>query len=285
MAYPDVPIWLELARLGRDFSLSGINAMLPNAHLADVERFCLFMGAPRNGHSLIGSLLDAHPEMVFAHEMGVPKYRAAHFSKRQIELLLLSNSKQQAARGRKHIHYSHAVMDQWQGRYQKLRVLGDKHGEGFLLSVGARPWLYDAVTESMNPCCFIHVIRNPYDAIASIVASSKRGQSVESAITYFESLYGTLASIREKLEPDQLHEIHFEDFLGQPARELEKTCNFFGLAATPEYLESCISIVLEEPEDHRGLVQWDASSMDKVDALINRHHFLSKYISEQAELP
>ena len=139
MAYPDVPIWLELARLGRDFSWSGIKAMLPNRDLSGIERYCLFMGAPRTGHSLIGSLLDAHPEMVIAHELGVPKYKAAHFSKRQIALLLLSNSGQHAASGRKHIHYSHAVENQWQGRYRRLRVLGDKHGEGFSSVSGRVP--------------------------------------------------------------------------------------------------------------------------------------------------
>ncbi len=280
MAYPDVPIWLELTRLGRDFAISGVSSLLPNRSLANVERFCLFMGAPRNGHSLIGALLDAHPEMLIAHELGVPKYKVAHFSKRQIELLLIANSKHHALRGRQHIHFSHAVPDQWQGRYQNLRVLGDKHGEGFLLSIGARPWLADALKDSLNPCYFIHVIRNPYDAIASMVSNRKRAHSVDSAIAYFESLYETLSSFSAKLQPGQLHEIHFEQFLDQPKKELERACNFLGVEAGPEYLESCISIVLEEPEDHRGLVQWDRSSQQKLDALISKHPFLSKYTSE-----
>lgn len=284
MAYPDVPLWLELARLGRDFAFSGARALLPNTSLSKIERYCLFMGAPRNGHSLVGALLDAHPEMIIAHEMGVAKFRTAHFSKRQIELLLLSNSKQHAARGRRHIHYSHAVPDQWQGSFQNLRVLGDKHGEGFLLSVQARPWLADTVIESMSPCCFIHVIRNPFDAIASIVGSSKRGLSLESAIKYFEGLYTTLATVSEKLQPGQLHEVHFESFLQRPKEELEKICSFLGLEAGQRYLESCASIVLDKLEDHRDSIQWEPSSRHRVNALIDQYPFLAKFYSERAGL-
>ncbi|UGS35133.1 sulfotransferase [Capillimicrobium parvum] len=34
----------------------------------DVEAFCVFIGHTRSGHSLVGSLLDAHHEAVIAHE-------------------------------------------------------------------------------------------------------------------------------------------------------------------------------------------------------------------------
>ena len=282
MAYPDIPIWLELARLGRDFTLSGFRSLLPNPDVSNIERYCLFMGAPRNGHSLVGALLDAHPEMVIAYELGVPKYTVAHFSKRQIELLMLSNSKQHALKGRRHIHYSHTVPDQWQGRYKELRVLGDKHGEGFLLSVRARPWLTDALMETLKPCHFIHVIRNPYDAIASIVCNKKRQHTLDSAIAYFEILYETLNMLSEKFEPGQLHEIHFEHLLSQAKKELADACSFLGVEAGPGYLESCISIVIDKPEDLRGLVQWDRSSRKNVDALIDKYPFFSKYNFEQA---
>ena len=33
-----------------------------------VETFVMFIGYPRSGHSLIGSLLDAHPEIIVSHE-------------------------------------------------------------------------------------------------------------------------------------------------------------------------------------------------------------------------
>jgi hypothetical protein len=210
VAYPEVPLWLDLARLARDFALSGAAALRLRPAFRGLERHCLFIGAPRNGHSLVGALLDAHPQMIVAHELGVPRYVAARFSRRQVLCLLAANARRAAARGRRHIHYSHAVPGQWQGRYRDLRVIGDKHGEGFLLSVQARPWLTAAVLERFAPAYFIHVVRNPYDALASVATSSKRGQSLERAIAYFEGLYRTLEQVRGQVAPERLCLLRFE---------------------------------------------------------------------------
>jgi len=277
MAYPETPIWLELARLGRDFLSSGARALTPPKGLSEIDRQCLFMGAPRNGHSLVGAMLDAHRDVVLAYELGVPKYLAAHFSLRQIQLLLLENSRHHAALGRNHIHHSHAVRGQWQGRFERLRVIGDKHGEGFLLSVQARPWLVQAVIERLNPLYFIHVIRNPFDAIASVVTNVKRRKSVDQGIAYFERLYETLSAVQDELAPGQLHEVRFEEFQSRPKEQLTRVCQFLGVEPSPDYLDACASIVLHDLEDHRGQVHWEDSSRVRVEALIQKHPFLSGY--------
>ena len=40
--------------------------------LAAVERFLLFVGYPRSGHSIVGALLNAHRDAVVAHELDAP---------------------------------------------------------------------------------------------------------------------------------------------------------------------------------------------------------------------
>ena len=34
-----------------------------------IQLYCMFVGYPRSGHSLVGTLLDAHPDIVIAHEL------------------------------------------------------------------------------------------------------------------------------------------------------------------------------------------------------------------------
>ena len=34
-----------------------------------MHAFCLFVGYSRSGHSLVGALLDAHPEITIAHQV------------------------------------------------------------------------------------------------------------------------------------------------------------------------------------------------------------------------
>jgi hypothetical protein len=36
---------------------------------SNVRTFILFVGYPRSGHSLIGSIMDAHPNVIIAHEV------------------------------------------------------------------------------------------------------------------------------------------------------------------------------------------------------------------------
>src|SRR5213594_4458109 len=100
----------------------------------DLQTYCMFIGYPMSGHSLIGALLDAHPNIVIAHELDVLRHIEEGFNKRQIYDLLLENSQISAeagrVSGRKSNVYSYAVPNQWQGRFEKLRVIGDKKGGG-----------------------------------------------------------------------------------------------------------------------------------------------------------
>ena len=41
----------------------------------------MFIGYPRSGHSLIGSLLDVHPNAIVAHELDALKFVGAGFGK------------------------------------------------------------------------------------------------------------------------------------------------------------------------------------------------------------
>src|ERR1051325_6131344 len=117
---------------------------------AAVETYCMFLGYPRSGHSLVGSLLDAHPEVIIAHELDVLKYVAAGFNRDQIFYLLLENSRRRAEGGREYSGYSYEVAGQWQGRYHKLRVIGDKKGGRSSTRLTKKPELLEAMRKTIG---------------------------------------------------------------------------------------------------------------------------------------
>lgn len=45
------------------------NPVVETPDFASVRTFVLFVGYPRSGHSLIGSIMDAHPNIIIAHEV------------------------------------------------------------------------------------------------------------------------------------------------------------------------------------------------------------------------
>ncbi len=66
-----------------------------------VERFCLFIGYPRSGHSLVGSLLDAHPNVVLAHELDALRYVAAGYRRKQLYWMILRRDAEFTRSGRR----------------------------------------------------------------------------------------------------------------------------------------------------------------------------------------
>ena len=66
-----------------------------------VETYCMFLGYPRSGHSIIGALLDAHPSAIIAHELADLKYIRAGFDRLRLFNLLLQNSQTRAHSKRK----------------------------------------------------------------------------------------------------------------------------------------------------------------------------------------
>jgi hypothetical protein len=63
--------WREPAyRLGHEL-LSAADRVWYRRSFDEVERFCLFAGYARSGHSIVGAVLDAHREAVIAHELEV----------------------------------------------------------------------------------------------------------------------------------------------------------------------------------------------------------------------
>ena len=148
--------------------------------LASVEAFCIFIGYPRSGHSLLGSLLDAHPEMVIAHELDVLTFVAAGWPRRALYSRILNHDATFTESGRQWFGYDYRVPGQWQGRVSKLRVIGDKKGGKTTERLGARPDLLERLRRTVEvPVRLVHVVRSPYDNITTMARRS--GQTLEQA--------------------------------------------------------------------------------------------------------
>jgi hypothetical protein len=244
-----------------------------------IETYCMFIGYPRSGHTLIGSLLDAHPNMIIGHELNTLKYVLAGYRKGQIFYLLLRRSRSFTEKGRKWSGYSYKVPNQWNGRFKKLQVIGDKKAAGSTLVLRSCPWilegLYNAVKGKIK---FIHVIRNPYDNISTICKKEKKGKmDLEDSIDYYFSLCETVAEIKRQVEDNDIFEFRIESFIHSPEIYLRKLCNFLGLDAPDDYLGDCASIVFRSPQKTRSNVNWNYELIDRVKEKMTGYSFLEDY--------
>jgi hypothetical protein len=160
-------------------------------------------------------------------------------------------------------------------------VIGDKKGAGTIKRLQDDPALLDRLRETVgDPVKYVHVLRNPYDNIATITTRKQKldppptlGENLE----YYFSLVGTVADVKARVPEADMLDVRLEDFIADPKAALARMCAFLGVDAPADYLEDCASIVYESPNKSRHKVEWTPAQIDDVARRISRYDFLAGY--------
>jgi hypothetical protein len=232
----------------------------------------------RSGSSLIGSLLNAHRHALIAHELNALHFVRRRFSRSQLFYLLREQDRAFENAARQWYGYDYRVPGQWQGRFEKLQVIGDKHAGGATHILGRRPELLPRLIDTVGvPVKLVHVVRSPLDNIATVHRLQKLPLA-EAADYYFEHT-ATNARLVRKYAGDCLT-IHLEDFIRQPADSLRRLCSFLDLDSPADYLRDCSAAVFSEPRQTRGELHWPSNLVKEIAARASDVGFLSQYAPE-----
>ncbi len=247
---------------------------------ADLQAFCIFLGYPRSGHSLIGSFLNAHPDMVMAHELDALYFLQRGYSRNQIYSLLLDRDRWFASLDYRWEGYSYQVPNQWQGRFRRLLVIGDKMGGRNSILLHQDPDLLSQLKREIQiPLRILHIVRNPFDNIATMALKTD-GDLEKSMQFYFSICCRTIYTQQEKCGDDEFLTLRLETFIAEPEQSLGQICRFLGIEAPAGYLADCASIVFASPNQSRTKVEWPADLRQKIGRKISQFPFLNGYTFE-----
>jgi hypothetical protein len=272
----------ELARLQGKWTSRAYRRGRRAVGLGDLRSFCLFVGYPRSGHSLLGSLLDAHPDIAIAHEVNVlGLVVGTGLDRRTLFHTLLRRSEADASRsqGRRATGYSYAVDDQWQGQIRRLRVIGAKAGEKTTLRLGRDPNELRQLGRVVGaPVRLLHVTRNPFDCIAR-QASIMKGGVPERTVAGATDFVRRLARFNDRLIESgaEVLTVRHESLVRDPRAELLRITEFLRVEPDTDWLDACASIVFPAPKQSRELVEWTAEERAAVDEIIARRAFFEGY--------
>ncbi|XP_058964773.2 uncharacterized protein [Pocillopora verrucosa] len=275
-----------------------------------VETFVMFIGYPRSRHSLVAAILDAHPEIIIANEYHVlrtweEKFRSSKeversFKKYQLFYDLHELSVRDATFGLRannsllDFMYSYQVPGLWQGRYFKgIKVIGDKKGGGTANALrNKNRWsvLYEIQEVLQIPIKFIHVIRNPFDNIATIMLHATESRDVvkedgvmvnmteelDLAIKSYFSLAAANQRIRERYG-NAVIDIQGHNTVLKPRETLQRLCDHLGVTCSEDYFEKCSSILFGVPSVTRDKVVWTKEQKEQVTKQIKNFSFLKEY--------
>ncbi len=267
-------------RFAKNQLASSLAALARPDQFRDVKTFCLFVGHNKSGTSMLGSLLDAHPNVILADEIGALDYLAAGFRRDQVFQLLLTGSRRELLKGRvtarRLTPYAYLVPGQWQGRFSRLQVIGDGKAGAATRRFAADPQLWSRLQAALPgvDVKLVQVIRNPFDVISVMMV--RGGRTFENATGHYFDACEALAGIRRQAGAS-LHPVRYEAFVARPAESLARLCRFLGLEPHEGYLRACAAILHDRPDRRRQMVAWTPEWIAVVQGQITKYDFLQGY--------
>lgn len=289
------------------------NSYLPLMHedIDSVEAFVFFAGWQRSGHSIIGSLLDGHPDVVIAHEFFLFTHlhqlsdrRASITYRTRLYNQLAANSFRQANFGdRSNLQnkkgYNLKLSLSWQGCYRRLRVIGDKCAGDVTNYYRWNTQTFPAHIYRLKsivgvPLKVIKVIRNPYDMIATLslyrgspINDVKVEASAENKYDNQEIIQSAADTIIDKayylhlMEQEdydwEMIRVYSEDFIRNPKEIMGTICRFLTLDCTEDYLQQCADKTFKSVSKSREVIVWDPAVKTLVENAIRDIPFFNRY--------
>lgn len=258
-----------------------------NQLLGSLKYFCLFIGYPRSGHSLVGSIIDAHPNACISHELDA--LNAYKKCKKNTELFddIMEQSTKQAAEGRVSYGYEYSFKNLHPGASPHLTVIGDKKGSGTTHQMIVDK---DALIKFGNfvqlPLKLIHVSRNPYDIITTKAGYKDLKPSPITASSIFESAQVIIkeAQMNQRIidsgNYDVLSFAH-EELISNSEQTLRKLFGFLELDAEASFTNELQKTLFKKAHPSRMKYAWSEEEIKFVkDNILNLPIFES-YTYEQ----
>lgn len=252
----------------------------------DIEHFCLFVGYPRSGHTIIGALLNAHPDAVIAHELNALEYVRKGIRKERLFAKLIARNKWFKARGFSWSGYSYKIPGQWQGKYKTLKVIGDKRGGKSSRLLHNNIQLLDKLKNTTGKNLkIIHITRNPFDNIATRARGGNyynRNADNDRIMIEIDRHFREVESVDQikKNRNYEMFDLKHEDFKSNPAKHLRHMCDFLGLTPYDDYINSCIKLIRPQKSKSRDRIKWTQEAIDEINTRIKKYPFLSEYTFE-----
>lgn len=195
--------------------------------------------------------------------------------------------------------YHLAINGSWQGQFSKLKVIGDKTGGSTAMLYYDTPKIFRATLRRLRsisgvPYQAVHVVRNPYDMVATVALyqatlnpnTDKFNATVENKFNDFKviNLATTLilkkaTAVRDMVQDMKLNllEIHLEELISSPRNVVHEICEFLGVPCEEEYVEVCQNKVYKHASRSRDLVTWPVYIQRHIEKAIKEFKFFRGY--------
>lgn len=235
--------------------LSKMDRLLSCDHLplpSEADTFLLFVGAPRSGTTMLGQILNNHPNCLVAMEHSFMQRLLSGDNRAALEVELVQRALGHFLHGMTKDAKYGPTLSRYQPRWKPLSWIGHKYGKADVRIIGdkkaggnsatylAQPEAFRQAVERYGNVKFLHLIRHPLQAALSMQRSHR--ESFEDSLELILTRDGGAWELGERY-PDAICHVYYEDLLRHPDVELKKILTFLDLTAEQAWIDDVVQTV------------------------------------------
>lgn len=247
-----------------------------------MKYFLSFMGYPRSGHTLVAAILNANPNVMCSNQLNI--YQGIND-----KIKILGGIDKVL----NHIKMYSIKPETWKNTTQiphvpkrDITVVGDKTGHRTVDLLGTSPKLLgDFKSEVKVPVKWIHVVRNPFDNLATWAKlnhenkiKQRKKSNIVKELNNVIAKYSQLNITIEKLKrSEDVLTVNHEFVITRMHGTLEEICNFLEISFDPDWRDNVRNTVWNKPRTTRNRIKWEENQKKTVNDMIDRFPWLSGY--------
>jgi len=228
-----------------------------------MKRFCLFIGYPRSGSTISGRLLDLHPLIGIAHQVNVFQYDNIDTMFNTL-LTRMYNTQ----------------------RLDDLDVIGSKSGHQTVKHLLRTDYKLETFKELIDmPLKILHLVRNPYDNLATWVNRAKEEHArkgierneediLNDKIVHYHDLN---KKIQEIIDEEDVFTYKLDRLIKKPGKTLKAIYDHLEVPYNGQIITQAKSMVYEKQRITRNGIKWTDKQANNVDKIVNEFDFLKGY--------
>ena len=233
----------------------------------------MFCCPQRTGHTLIASILNAHPNVVCSNQR--------HILENIEELDMDSLTSYIETRLDRSCWNPNSYIEPMPKA--EIKVLGDKTGHRSTEVLINNPQKLDILKSIVKvPIKWIHVVRNPFDSLATWAKLNVESRNNKSGIEEeFNIAYQKYVALNDKIKQlkttEDILSINHEKVIRSIDKTMDGLCKFLELEKDPIWRSSVIEVLWKDPRITRNSIKWNPNMRAKAVSLTKQYSWFNGY--------
>jgi len=220
------------------------------------KKLLLFIGSPRTGSTLLGQIINYHPNCLVANEFRllnkiIVEEKNFKLSLKRLERYALKQFYKGLENDKKYGKVLHVYQKKWKNfeylakepefKKQEIKLIGDKKAGGNIQVINEYPNETKFFFEKIKQLYFIQIIRNPVHAAVSLM-NSHAYENFEKAVNHI--LQQTVRAIEFSRQPNiNYYSLYYEDLMEEPELEIRNIFNWLNIDVQDSWLKKIKEII------------------------------------------